>query len=88
MSLRPCRACQHQVDTSALACPSCGATDPAHKISRQLRNLIVTTIQLVVFAIAVVWAGSYAWQTYVPMVKEILAKQQIVPAEQAPNGGR
>ena len=35
MPLVPCRACGHQVDTSALACPRCGATDPSRKISRQ-----------------------------------------------------
>ena len=81
MALVPCRACEHQVDTSALACPSCGATDPGHKISRQLRNLITTAIQLVIFIIAVTWAGSYAWKTFVPMVKSALAQPLQMPLD-------
>ena len=87
MALVPCRACEHQVDTSALACPSCGATDPGHKISRQLRNLITTSVQLVVFAIAVIWASSYAWNTFVPMVKDILARPQQI-LEPGPSADR
>ena len=85
MALVHCRACEHQVDTSALACPSCGATDPGHKISRQQRNLITTTIQVIVFVIAVTWAGSYAWKTFVPMAKEALARpqQQMQPTPEA-----
>jgi hypothetical protein len=45
MSLVECRACGHQVDTSALACPGCGATDPGKSISRQQRNGRVLIIQ-------------------------------------------
>ena len=76
MSLVPCRACGYQVDTSALACPKCGATDPGHKISRQQRNAISTSIQVVVIAILLVWGGSYLWRAAVPMVKELIGKPQ------------
>mgnify|MGYP006178364251 CR=1 FL=1 len=41
MPLVPCRACGHTVDTSAEACPGCGATDPGRKMSRQQHDLIV-----------------------------------------------
>ena len=47
MSLVPCRACGHQVDTSALACPGCGATNPGRKMSKQQSDLIVLLIQLI-----------------------------------------
>ena len=47
MSLVPCRACGHQVDTSAEACPGCGATNPGRKLSRQQHDLIVLLIQLI-----------------------------------------
>ena len=85
MSLVPCRACGHQVDTSALACPGCGATDPGHKISRQQRNAITSSIQFLIIATLLAWGGWYAWHTVVPMVREILAKQQT---EQTQNGRR
>jgi len=39
MPLVPCRACEHQVDTSALACPQCGATDPAKAAPGTIRKL-------------------------------------------------
>ena len=55
MPLVPCRACGYQVDTSALACPKCGATDPGHKISRQQRNIISISIQAVVIAILLIY---------------------------------
>ena len=48
MSLVPCRACEHLVDTSALACPQCGATDPGCKISRQQRDRRRLVVQIVV----------------------------------------
>jgi len=76
MSLVPCRACGHQVDTSARACPECGATNPGHKISLQQRNMISTAVQVVIFAILLAWGGNYAWRTFVPMAKEILGKPQ------------
>jgi hypothetical protein len=74
MSLVPCRACGHTVDTTALACPSCGATDPGHKMSRQQRDLIVLLIQLVVGTALVFAAGSWIWSTVGPIVKTQLSK--------------
>jgi hypothetical protein len=76
MPLVPCRACGHTVDTSALACPACGATDPGHKLSRQQRDLIVLLIQLVVGTALVFAAGTWAWNTVGPIVKQQLAKPQ------------
>lgn len=74
MSLVPCRACGHQVDTSALACPGCGATNPGRKMSRQQSDLIVLLIQLVVGTALVVGIASWAWQTVGPIVKSQLVK--------------
>jgi hypothetical protein len=76
MPLVPCRACGHTVDTSALACPGCGATDPGHKLSRQQRDLIVLLIQLVVGTALVFAAGTWAWNTVGPIVKQQLSKPQ------------
>ena len=76
MPLVPCRACGHQVDTSALACPECGATDPGHKLSRQQRNIIVSLVQFVIVAVLLGWGGWYVWNATVPLVKEILARPQ------------
>jgi hypothetical protein len=83
MPLVSCRACGHQVDTSAMACPQCGATDPGHKLSRQQRNLIVSLIQLLLFTIFLTWGGWYIWKTTVPMIKEILFRQEMVTKNQA-----
>lgn len=80
MSLVPCRACGYQVDTSALACPKCGATDPGSRISRQQRNAITTTIQVLLIAVVLGWGGWTVWQTVVPMARELLAKPQSDPA--------
>jgi hypothetical protein len=74
MALVPCRACGHQVDTSALACPGCGATNPGRKMSRQQSDLIVLLVQLIVGTALVVGIASWAWQTVGPMVKSQLAK--------------
>lgn len=74
MSLIPCRACGHPVDTSALACPGCGATDPASKISRQQRNGRVLIIQLLIGMSLLGFVGWYAWNNIIPMVKQQLAK--------------
>ena len=74
MSLVPCRACGHQVDTSALACPGCGATNPGRKMSRQQHDLIVLLIQLVVGTALVVGGGTLAWNAVGPIVKQQLAK--------------
>jgi hypothetical protein len=76
MSLVPCRACGHQVDTSALACPRCGATDPAKKISRQQRNLRSALIQLA-FWLTLLGLGSwYVMTTVIPMARQLLVKPQ------------
>ena len=74
MPLVPCRACTHQVDTSALACPGCGATDPAKKISRQQRDGITLVIQLVVGLSLLGLGGWYVWNGVIPMVKQHMVK--------------
>jgi hypothetical protein len=74
MSLVPCRACSHTVDTSAEACPGCGATNPGRKLSRQQHDLIVLLIQLIIGTALVVAAGSWVWNTVGPIVKSQLAK--------------
>lgn len=76
MSLVPCRACGYQVDTSALACPKCGATDPGHKLSRQQRNVISSLVQFMIIAALLAWGGWYAWNTIIPLAKEMLVKPQ------------
>ncbi|MDR0577113.1 MAG: hypothetical protein LBI87_06165 [Candidatus Accumulibacter sp.] len=85
MSLVSCRACGHQVDTSALACPECGATDPGRKISRQQRNLIVSLVEFVVVAVLLTWGGLYAWKFAVPMVKDILARPEATVRDTGPD---
>jgi hypothetical protein len=82
MSLVPCRACEHQVDTSALACPGCGATDPGKKISRQQRNAISFIVQLIVWLTLLGFGGWYVWNTVVPMVKQYIVKS---PTDQTPS---
>ncbi len=74
MPLVPCRACGHQVDTSAVACPGCGATNPGHKLSRQKHDLIVLLIQLVIGTAIVFVGGSMAWNAVGPIIKQQLAK--------------
>ena len=74
MPLVPCRACGHQVDTSAVACPGCGATNPGRKMSKQQSDLIVLLIQLVVGFALVVGVSSYAWHAVGPMIKNQLNK--------------
>lgn len=76
MSLVACRACGHQVDTSALACPKCGATDPAKKISRQQRDLLRSAIVTIVWAGLLAFAGMYVWNTLIPTAKQYLVKPQ------------
>jgi hypothetical protein len=84
MPLVPCRACEYQVDTSAFACPRCGATDPGHKFSRQRRNLIISLIQFVTVVILLAWGGWYVWKTTVPMVREILLRPETAIRNPAP----
>jgi hypothetical protein len=76
MSLVPCRACEHQVDTSALACPQCGATDPAKKISRQQRHLRSFIVQTIIWLALLGLGGWYVWNTVIPMAKQYLVKPQ------------
>jgi hypothetical protein len=74
MSLVDCRACGHQVDTSALACPGCGATDPGKSISRQQRNGRVLIIQWIIVLTLLGIGGWYVGNVVVPMVKQQLVK--------------
>jgi hypothetical protein len=74
MSLVECRACGHQVDTSALACPGCGATDPGKSISRQQRNGRVLIVQWVVGLSLLGLGGLYTWNHVIPLVKQQLVK--------------
>ena len=83
MSLVPCRACGHQVDTSALACPRCGATDPGRKISRQQRELRNFIIQAVLWACLLGAGGWYVWTSVIPAAKQFVTKPQI---ESSQNG--
>ena len=76
MPLVPCRACEHQVDTSALACPQCGATDPAKKISRQQRNLRSFVLQTIIWLTLLGFGSWYVWNTAIPMAKQYLVKPQ------------
>lgn len=74
MSLVPCRACGHTVDTSAQACPGCGATNPGQKMSRQRRDLIILAVELV-FGIALLVAGATAaWNAVGPIIKSQMSK--------------
>ena len=51
MSLVPCRACGHQVDTSALACPQCGALATRRWVAREVHKLINAPYFLVTFTL-------------------------------------
>ena len=79
MSLVPCRACGHQVDTSALACPRCGATDPASKISRQQRNARNFVIQTIFWLSLLGFGGWYVVNTVIPLVKQFIVKPEQAP---------
>ena len=74
MTLVPCRACDHQVDTSALACPGCGATDPGRSISRQQRDLRILAVQIVLGLVIFVGVGSVVWKQVEPMVAQLTSK--------------
>lgn len=82
MSLVSCRACGHQVDTSALACPRCGATDPGSKISRQQRNAIYFAIQLIIWSAILGFGGWYVWHSLIPLAKQYIVK----PVAESPAG--
>lgn len=85
MPLVPCRACSHEVDTSALACPQCGATDPANKLSRQQRNVRIFFIQLVLWLALIGISGWYIWHDLIPAVRQYISKSQIeAPAANRP----
>ena len=77
MPLVSCRACGHQVDTSALACPRCGATDPARKISRQQRDRRFFIVELILWLSVLGSAGWYVWHTVVPLAKQHLLKPHM-----------
>lgn len=84
MPLVACRACEHQVDTSALACPQCGATDPAKKISRQRRNMRNFILQTLIWLCLLGAGGWYVWHTVIPMVKQYIVKPQNEPSPLSP----
>ena len=85
MPLVPCRACGHQVDTSALACPRCGATDPGRKISRQQREFRSFLLQSVVWLCLLGAGGWYVWTNVIPTLKQFVGKPQI---EQSTQNGK
>ena len=74
MPLVPCRACGHKVDTSAEACPGCGATNPGRKLSRQKHDLIVLLIQLTLGTALLVVGGTLAWNAVGPIIKQQVLK--------------
>lgn len=74
MPLVPCRACGHSVDTSAQACPGCGATNPGRKLSKQQSDFVVLLIQLIVGVGLLFIAGNWAWNQVGPIVKAQLSK--------------
>jgi len=80
MSLVACRACGHQVDTSALACPKCGATDPGKKISRQRRDARNFIIQALIWIALLAGSGWYVWNSLIPAVKQYVARPPTDPA--------
>lgn len=77
MSLHPCRGCGYQVDISAQACPKCGATDPAKKISRQKREARSFLLQLMIGLCLLGSTGWVVWHEVVPIVKAIVIKPSL-----------
>ena len=59
-----------------MACPGCGATDPGRRISRQRRNAITFTIQLIVGISLLVGGGMYLWREFAPTIKAAIVKNQ------------
>ncbi|MDR1367465.1 MAG: hypothetical protein LBJ76_01950 [Candidatus Accumulibacter sp.] len=88
MSLTPCRACGHAVDTSALACPGCGATDPAKKISRQERDLYFSIAHTIVWICVLGAVGWGLWTVGIPRLRQIfdrpVALQPALPDSMQP----
>jgi hypothetical protein len=76
--LKPCRACGHKVDTSALACPGCGATDPAKKISRQERDFYFSIVHTIVWICALGVFGWSVWKFAIPRFKQMLDRPAAV----------
>lgn len=70
MSLKPCRACQNEVDTSAISCPNCGATRPAHRLSLQTYNLIILAVQIIVGLTILYFIASAVWKKAEPFVNK------------------
>lgn len=70
MSLKPCRACQNEVDTSAISCPTCGATRPAHRLSLQTYNLIILAVQIIVGLTILYFIASAVWKKAEPFVNK------------------
>ena len=69
MSLKNCRACKRQVDTSADFCPGCGATRPAHALSRQQKSAVVSTVITVIAVGALVAVGNWVMTYVMPLVQ-------------------
>ena len=83
MALIPCRGCGHKVDRSALACPQCGATDPAWKISRQVRNMIISFVQYAIFFGAFAYGALYVRDSIIPKAREFLNRPHGVAEQNA-----
>ncbi len=85
MPLIPCRACSHPVDTSALACPRCGATDPARKISRQQREARNSLIQAVMWTLLLAFAGWHVVHSLIPWARALLIRPTVEQTHQNPS---
>jgi hypothetical protein len=81
MPLVSCRACEHQVDISALACPNCGATDPGRKISRQQRDARNFVIQVIVWTGILAFAAWFVLSTVIPWARPYIVRQQAEQSE-------
>ncbi len=70
MSLKQCRACKKEVDTSAISCPNCGATRPAHALSLQTYNLIILAVQIIVGLVVLYFVASAVWEKAEPYINK------------------
>lgn len=52
MTVSPCNACGHQIATTALACPNCGAPGPGHHTAQKQRQGLARPFLVLGFAIA------------------------------------